>query len=116
MDQDFFLVDTVRVQYQSTFTQIYASAHPDLCKGSPSCRVQANFWKGGGGGGGLVTQWATEIFIITGIKKQREIIALDRQGTQQRPDSPRGTPPGMQVNTGYMKSTKGTSSKKDAPW
>ena len=43
------------------------------------------------------------------INKQRELMALNRQGTQQqRPESPVGTPPGMQVNTIY--SPKGTFS------
>ena len=42
--------------------------------------------------------------------KQREIIALDRQGTQpQRPKSPTVTPPCVRVNTRYIKSTKGAS-------
>ena len=50
------------------------------------------------------------------LNQQREIIALDRQGTQQqRPESPTVAPPGMRVNTRYINSTKGTSSKKDAP-
>ena len=50
------------------------------------------------------------------INKQREMIALDRQGTQQqRPESPRVTPPGVRVNTWYVNSTKGTCSQKDAP-
>ena len=49
-------------------------------------------------------------------KQQREIIALHRQGTQQqRPESPTVTPPGVRVNIRYKNSTKGTSSKKDAP-
>ena len=44
-------------------------------------------------------------------KSSTEIIALDRQGTQQqRPDSPAVTPPGVRVNTRYKNSTKGTSS------
>ena len=46
----------------------------------------------------------------------REIIALDRQGTQQqRRESPTVTPPGVYVNTKCINSTKGTSSRKDAP-
>ena len=46
------------------------------------------------------------------INKHKEVIALDRQGTQkQRPELPKVTPPGMGVNN----FTKGTSSKKDAP-
>ena len=46
------------------------------------------------------------------INEQREIIALDRQGTQQqRPESPMDTPRGVRVNTRYRNSTKGTSSK-----
>ena len=46
------------------------------------------------------------------INKQRIIIALDRQGTQQqRPGSRMVTPPSMQVNTMYMNSTKGTGNK-----
>ena len=49
---------------------------------------------------------ACSIFLI---KKQREIIALDRQGTQQqRPESSTVTPPGVRVNTRYINSTKGT--------
>ena len=45
------------------------------------------------------------------INKQREAIAVDRQGTQQqRPESPTVTPPGMQVNARYINSTKGASS------
>ena len=48
------------------------------------------------------------------INKQREITALDRQGTQQqRPESPTVTPPGVRVNIRYIGSTKGTSLKKD---
>ena len=48
--------------------------------------------------------------------KQREIIALDRQRTQrQRPESPTVSAPGVRVNTRYINSTEGTSSKKDAP-
>ena len=48
--------------------------------------------------------------------REREIIALDRQGTQQqKPEPPTVTSPGMRVNTRYINSTKGTSSKKDAP-
>ena len=48
--------------------------------------------------------------------QQREITALNRQETQQRrPESLTVTPPGMRVNTTYINSTKGTSSKKDAP-
>ena len=44
--------------------------------------------------------------------QEREIIALDRQGTQQqRPKSPMVTPPGMRVNTRYINSAKGTSQK-----
>ena len=50
------------------------------------------------------------------INIQRELIALDRQGTQQqRFESTTITPPGVRVNTRYINSTKGTSSKKDAP-
>ena len=49
------------------------------------------------------------------INNQREIIALDRQGTlQERPESPAITPPGERVNTRYINSANGTSSKKDA--
>ena len=54
------------------------------------------------------------------ITKQRETIALNRQGTQQqRPELSAATPPGMQANTWYIytppryifkNSTKGTSS------
>ena len=45
----------------------------------------------------------------------REIIVLNRRGTpHQRPESPMVTSPGMRVNTRYINSTKGTSSKKDA--
>ena len=45
------------------------------------------------------------------MNKQRELITLMRQGTQrQRPESPTVTPPGIRVNTGYINSTKGTSS------
>ena len=48
------------------------------------------------------------------INKQREIIALDRQGTQQqRPESPTSSPSGVRVNMNYTNSTKGTSSKKE---
>ena len=47
------------------------------------------------------------------INKQMEIIALNRQGTQQeRPESPSVSPPGMRVNTRYINPTKGTSSEK----
>ena len=36
--------------------------------------------------------------------QQRELIGLNRQGTQQqRPESPTLTPPGMQVNAGYQR-------------
>ena len=50
------------------------------------------------------------------INKQREIIALDRKGTQQQRDkSPTATPPGVRVNTRYINFTKGTTSTKDAP-
>ena len=50
------------------------------------------------------------------IHKQRELIALHRQGTrQQRPQWPTVTPPGMRVNTEYINSTKGKSSEKDGP-
>ena len=50
------------------------------------------------------------------LNKQRGIIALDRQGTQQqRLESPRVTPPGVRVNTRYLNSTKDTSPKKDVP-
>ena len=39
------------------------------------------------------------------INKQREIIALNKQGTQQqRPESSTVTPPGIQVNTRYINS------------
>ena len=38
------------------------------------------------------------------INIHRKIIALDRQGTQeQRPELPTVTPPGVQVNTRYIK-------------
>ena len=38
------------------------------------------------------------------LSQQREIIALDRQGTQQqRPESPTVTPPGVRVNTSSYK-------------
>ena len=58
----------------------------------------------------------TELSNGSRITKQRETIALDRQGTQQeRPESPTVTPPDVRVNTRYMNSTKGTSSKRDAP-
>ena len=50
------------------------------------------------------------------FNKQREIRALDRQGTQQqRPESPTVALPCMQVNARYVDSIKGTSSRKDAP-
>ena len=55
--------------------------------------------------------------ITSGLKDgkktiNRELTALDRQRTQQqRPKSSVATPPGMQVNTRYMNSTKGTSPK-----
>ena len=53
---------------------------------------------------------------IPEINKQREITALNRQGTQrQRPELPTVTPPGVLVNTRYTNSTKGTSSDKVAP-
>ena len=56
--------------------------------------------------------WSLTVFCT--IIKQKEIIALDRQGTQQqRPASPTVTTSGMRVNTRYINSTKGTSSKKD---
>ena len=49
------------------------------------------------------------------MNQQRGLTALNRQGTQQqRPEWPMVTPPGMTVNTGYINSTKGTVSKKDA--
>ena len=45
---------------------------------------------------------------IPEINKQRETIALNRQGTQQqRPESPTVTPPGVRVTTRYINSTKG---------
>ena len=48
--------------------------------------------------------------------QQREIIALNRHGTQQqRPESPMVTPPGMRVNTRYINSKKGASSKRMPP-
>ena len=48
--------------------------------------------------------------------EKQPITALDRQGThQQRPESPTVSPTGMQINTRYMNSTKGTSSMKNAP-
>ena len=50
------------------------------------------------------------------FQQTKEIIAFDRQGTQQqRPESPMVTPTGMRVNTRYANSTKGTSSKR-TPW
>ena len=53
---------------------------------------------------------------MSSVNKQREKIALDRQGTQkQKPESPTVSPPGVRVNTRYINSTKGTSLKKDAP-
>ena len=49
--------------------------------------------------------------ILADTTRQREIIALDRQGTQQqRPDSPTVTPQSLRVNTRYVNSTKGTFS------
>ena len=63
-----------------------------------------------------VQQFSLKILFSYPINKQRGITALDRQGTQQqRPESPTVTPPGVRVNTRYINSTKGTSSKKDAP-
>ena len=56
------------------------------------------------------TEWGLER--LCKIKKQREIIALDKQGTQQqRPESPTVTPPGVRVNTRYINSSKGTLSR-----
>ena len=51
------------------------------------------------------------------INKQREIIALDRQGIQEeRPESPTVTPPGVRVNnTRYINSSQGTSSNIGCP-
>ena len=50
------------------------------------------------------------------INEQRGVIALNRQGTQQkRPESPSVTPPGMGANTGHVNSTKGTSSGTPPP-
>ena len=60
------------------------------------------------------------------MNKQREVIILNRQGAkQQRPESltpsvnslPKSeTPPGIQVNSGYINHTEyKTHSKKDAP-
>ena len=50
-------------------------------------------------------------FKTTLFTKQREIMPLNRQGTQQqRPDSPT-LQPGTVVNTRYVNSIKGTSSK-----
>ena len=47
---------------------------------------------------------------LCGINKQREIIALNRQRTQQQsPDSTTVIPPGVRVNARYINSAKGTS-------
>ena len=49
-------------------------------------------------------------YFTTRINQYRQLIALSRQGTQQkRPQSPTVTPPGMRVNTGHINSTKSTS-------
>lgn len=48
----------------------------------------------------------------TTFHQQREIIALHRQMTWQRPESPTVTTLGMRVNTTYVKSTKGAFSYK----
>ena len=46
------------------------------------------------------------------VNQRREILAIDKHGTlRQRPRSPTVTPPGMRVNTRYVNSTRGTSSK-----
>ena len=45
------------------------------------------------------------------VNKQREMIVLNRQGTQQqRPESPTVTTPGMRGNTRYINTTRSTSS------
>ena len=63
-----------------------------------------------------VSAWLLAFALVFSFDKRREITALDRQGTQpQRPESPTVTPPGVRVNTRYINSTKGTSSKKEAP-
>ena len=63
-----------------------------------------------------IQTWLSFLFAKCSINKQREITALDRQGTQQqRPESPTVTPPGVRVNTRYINFTKGTSSTRDAP-
>ena len=45
-------------------------------------------------------------------QQTRKLTAVKRHGTQQRPESLSVNPPGMRVNTQYINSTKGTSSKK----
>ena len=62
----------------------------------------------------LLTQ--KENHLLLKKNKPRKLIALGWQGAQpQRLESLTVTPPGMWVNTGYINSAKGTSSKKDAP-
>ena len=46
---------------------------------------------------------------------QKNSSARQTKDTQQRPESPTVTPSGVQVNTRYINSTEGTSSKTDAP-
>ena len=59
--------------------------------------------------------FSTKYPVITGIDKEKKMIVLHRQGSQrQRLESPTVAPPGVQVNTRYLNSSKGTSSKKDA--
>ena len=50
------------------------------------------------------------------VYKQRELVVFNKQVTQQqRPEQLTVTSPDMRVNTGCINSTKGSSSKKDAP-
>ena len=62
---------------------------------------------------GLESLWPAAVLRLSALLQEtKEIIVLNRQGTQQGPESPTVTPPGMRVNTRYINSTKGTSSKK----
>ena len=64
---------------------------------------------------GLESLWPAAVLRLSALLQEtKEIIALDRQGTQQqRPESPTVTPPGVRVNTRYKNSTKGTCSKQN---
>ena len=64
---------------------------------------------------GLESLWPAAVLRLSALLQEtKEIIALDRQGTQQQgPESPTVTPPGVRVNTRYKNSTKGTCSKQN---